>query len=202
VILDQGAEGACVGFGWTGEALASPIRVNLQRVKADVPRTPDSFARWVYRSAQEIDEWPGKDYEGTSVLAGAKVMNGVGLLKEYRWAFNIEEVTQAVCRRGPVVIGIPWYSGMYDAPAGILTPSGYLVGGHCLLVVGYRVGHFNGEDAFILQNSWGPDWGINGLAYIRKSDLANLLLDMGEACSPTMRSYGWGLRAKLEDILT
>ena len=30
-VLDQGREGACVGFGCTAEALASPVRVRLRR---------------------------------------------------------------------------------------------------------------------------------------------------------------------------
>lgn len=202
-ILDQGREGACVGFGWTAEALANPIGVRLEWMIAPVPHYPDAFARHIYREAQKIDEWEGEAYEGTSVLAGAKVMNRVHLLRSYHWAFDIEAVADAVIARGPVVIGIPWYSGMYEAPGGILTPAGYLVGGHCLIVVGYakdggRVktpeGNYLqnnlGEDALVLQNSWGPDWGIDGLALIRKTDLKNLLADHGEACIPTSRSFG------------
>lgn len=191
-ILDQAAEGACVGFGWTAEALAAPVPVRLHWMKTDIPRDPTQFARLVYRTAQHNDEWEGEDYEGTSVLAGAKAMKNFGLLREYRWAFNIEQVADAVLQSGPVVIGVPWYNGMYDAPNGILTPSGPLVGGHCLLVVGYRLAdpELGGEDGFVLQNSWGTSWGKNGLAKIKKSDLAALLKDDGEACVPVVRSYG------------
>jgi hypothetical protein len=202
-ILDQASEGACVGFGWTAEALANPIGVNLENMLVEVPRGPDGFARHVYRAAQKIDEWEGEAYEGTSVLAGAKVMNQLHLLRSYHWAFDIEAVADAVIARGPVVIGIPWYSGMYEAPGGILTPRGYLVGGHCLVVVGYvKAGgkvftpkgnllqNNTDEDTLVLQNSWGSDWGIDGLALIRKTDLKNLLADHGEACIPTSRSFG------------
>ena len=178
------------------------MKVVLNWVKADVPRTPDAFARHVYRTAQKIDEWAGENYEGTSVLAGAKAMIGFGLLREYRWAFSVEDVTDAVLAKGPVVIGIPWYDGMYEAPYGLLKVRGELVGGHCLTVVGYavksggvKVGDtflYNpfDEDAFVLQNSWGESWGVKGLALIRKSALAELLKDEGEACVPVRRSYG------------
>lgn len=204
-ILDQGYEGACVGFGWTAEALATPVAVDLNRVRADIPRDPEQFARHVYRAAQKIDEWEGESYEGTSVLAGAKVMTGFGLLKEYRWSFSIEDVLYSVLRRGPVVIGIWWYESMYDAPNGILKAYGEVVGGHCLTVVGFlRPGasfkladgsvlkNTLDQDGFILQNSWGKDWGVNGLAVISWNDLKWLLADQGEACVASRRSYGRG----------
>lgn len=191
-ILDQGREGACVGYGWTAEALSTPVAVDLNRVRASVPRTPQEFAPYVYRTAQTIDEWEGADYSGTSVLAGAKTLKLLGLIKEYRWAFSIEDVTDAVLSVGPVVLGIEWYEGMYEAPGGVVRPFGAIVGGHCLTVVGYRVASpfLNGEDGFLLQNSWGTAWGGNGLALIGKSDLNALLASTGEACVPTRRSYG------------
>jgi C1A family cysteine protease len=34
------------------------------------------------------------------------------------------------------------------------------LGGHAVLVVGYR------DDNFIVQNSWGSDWGEDGFAYL------------------------------------
>lgn len=191
-ILDQGREGACVGFGWTAEVLSTPVSVDLARVKFDIPREPTEFAKSVYREAQKIDEWAGEDYEGTSTLAGAKVLRKYGLLKEYRWAFNVNEVIDAVLVKGPVVIGIWWYDNMYNAPNGILHVGGQKVGGHCLTIVGYRLAKDSktGTDSFILQNSWGNDWGVNGLAEMSVAQMAELLADDGEACVPVSRSYG------------
>lgn len=194
-ILDQGREGACVGFGWTAELLATPVAVKLDRVKAVVPSDPQRFARETYLAAQRIDEWEGEQYEGTSVLAGAKVLHSLGLLKEYRWAFSIEDVVDAVLAKGPVVLGIPWYSGMYETDqTGVLKVDGSIVGGHCITAVGYRhkADRLDGADGVILQNSWGPDWGINGLGLIRVNELADLLRANGEACVPSKRSYGRG----------
>jgi hypothetical protein len=190
-ILDQGSEGACVGFGWTAEGLASPVRVNLSRLKVRAPKEPNKFAQYVYAFAKTIDEYDGVDYEGTSVLAGAKSMQTFGLLKEYRWAFSMNEVIDSIISKGPVVLGIPWYDGMYEAPGGVLKVSGENIGGHCILAVGYRVASplAGGKDTVILQNSWGTEWGINGLAEIEVSELAKLVAE-GEACLPIKRAFG------------
>ena len=97
---DQGYEGACVGFAWSHELSARP---KIYRVYAD-------GARKIYKRAQVLDQWPGEDYEGTSVLAGIKAVqelkgiNGLPLIQEYRWAFGIEEVVRVVGRRGPLVL--------------------------------------------------------------------------------------------------
>lgn len=192
VPLDQGREGACVGFGWTHEALTTPVVVNLSRIKALAPDDPTAFALHVYRSAQRIDEWEGEAYDGTSVLAGAKIMKSLNLLGEYRWNYDIDDIALSLTNIGPVVIGIVWYDSMYYAPGGVVQVSGNVVGGHCLLVVGYRKPGviFEGEAAYLLFNSWGPTWGKNGLAWISASNLSRLMRQDGEACVPTRRSYG------------
>lgn len=187
-ILDQGREGACVGFGWVADALATPTAVNLARLRGGAWE-PEAFAKEIYRNAQRIDEWEGENYEGTSVLAGAKAMGIAGLIKEYRWAFSIDDVIDAVLVKGPAVLGIPWFSGMYEAPGGVLSVTGNVVGGHCITAVGYHKATDGSEDSIILQNSWGSDWGTNGLARIKISELARLLKE-GEACIPTRRSFG------------
>lgn len=192
VPLDQGREGACVGFAWAQEALTTPVRVDLALIAANVPRNGEAFASHVYREAQRIDEWEGEDYEGTSVLAGAKIMKQMGLLREYRWANNVMDVALSLSNVGPVVLGIPWYSGMYTPHNGLLEVTGEVVGGHAILAMAYRKPGviFPSEAAFGLFNSWGPAWGLNGRAWIRQSSLARLLADQGEACVPTRRSYG------------
>jgi hypothetical protein len=191
-ILDQGSEGACVGFGWTAEALNEPYRVMLEKVKADIPRDNHEFASHVYREAQRIDEWEGESYEGTSVLAGAKVMERYGLIKSYRWAFNVDDVIDSIVQKGPVVLGVPWHSGMYRADNGVLKISGKQVGGHCIVAVGYKTSSekMGGKPSVVLQNSWGYGWGIRGLAEISIPELEKLL-KQGEACVPVVRGFGW-----------
>jgi len=88
---DQGQEGACVGFG---TARAQSL---LNRTRYD--------AFWTYNEAKKIDEWPGEDYDGTSVRAGFEVERTLGLkrarsglvvqgdgIAAYRWATTVKMV--------------------------------------------------------------------------------------------------------------
>lgn len=189
-VLDQGREGSCVGHGWTGELLASP-----RPYKTD-SETGHRYAVDVYKNAQLIDEWPGEDYSGTSVLAGAKVLRERGHINEYRWAFGVDDVRDAVIAAGPVVLGIPWYDSMYQTKeSGLVETGGTLVGGHCILITGYHPGmRIRGEDwnaryrVFRWRNSWGPGYGLSGDGLILYEDLRDLLADRGEACIPTSRN--------------
>ena len=183
-VLDQGSEGACVGFGWTNMELNGPF----PRVPQYTTAQGESVALERYNEAKKIDEYPGEDYSGTSVLAGAKVMQQAGVITSYYWATDIEGLQQAVQLHGPVVIGIPWYDNMYEAPGGRVTIGGTLVGGHCILVNGFSPScMFNGKRGygFRWRNSWGHTYGINGSAWIRKEDLAVLISQQGEMCVPS-----------------
>lgn len=175
VNLDQGNEGACVGFGWSHELAARPVII---------PDVTDATATALYDRARQLDEWPGEDYDGTSVLAGAKAVEEAGFLREYRWAFGLEDVRLALGYHGPVVLGINWYDGMFDVDSdGFIHKSGDLAGGHCILA--YSVSER--LQVVRLWNSWGPDWGMGGSAMITFADLDALLHEQGEACIPVRR---------------
>jgi len=188
IVTDQGSEGACVGFAWMNEMLATPV------APANQPpaKLANSLAYSYYREAQKIDQWEGEDYEGTSVLAGAKIMQQNGYIQQYRWCFSIDDIRDAVISEGPVVIGIPWYSAMYETgPNGLVKIGGSNVGGHAIVITGYHPSMLiNGrrQEVFRWRNSWGSGYGIDGSGYIRYNDLSKLLKESGEACVPMLRS--------------
>lgn len=187
VVLDQGNEGACVGFGWMGEVLAQPVIPQPKMLKSPA----EAYAINIYNTAKQIDEIPGENYTGTSVLAGAKVMMARGFITAYRWCFNITDIRDAIIKEGPVVIGIPWKDGMYSTDTnGLVSVSGKLVGGHCLVLTGYDPAMQIGArkyEVFRWRNSWGFDYGVSGSGYIKATDLAKLLKTVGEACVPIGR---------------
>lgn len=199
VYLDQGQEGACVGFGYSHDLASRPVRV------AGVSQ---AFARQgIYWVAQKEDDWDGGSYpganpvyEGTSVLAGAKVCKELGFYKEYHWALTAKEVVLAVGHRGPCILGLTMRDGMMDPDEnGFLTVTGGIVGGHCILTNAVKI-VFSGIKGKILRNwdsvdldksyitvwnSWGRSWGNNGTAKISIRTLMTLVEgDHGEACLP------------------
>jgi hypothetical protein len=170
IFLDQGVEGACTGFG-TAHALASSPKPDQD--------IADAVARDIYHEARRQDEWEGENYEGSSVNGAMKAARQMGFISSWHWCFNMPEMRHALSYHGPVVIGVNWYSGMFQPNAqGVLEVTGYLAGGHCLEVSGYK------GDLYRLENSWGKDWGDNGGAWIRQPDLVRLLLENGEFACP------------------
>jgi hypothetical protein len=174
--LDQGQDGACVGFGWAHELAARPVVV---------AHVTNQYARNIYHLAQSLDPWPGEDYDGTSVLAGAKACKQLGHLPEYRWAFSLDEVLAALAQHGPVVLGVKWREGMLETDfAGMIHATGATVGGHCVVARGIGVP----RAVVRIRNSWSAAWGVDGDALISWDDLGKLLDDEGEACVPVRRA--------------
>lgn len=176
--LDQGKEGACVGFAWAHELDSAPV---------EVPGMTDDFAQRLYRRAQQLDEWPGEDYSGTSVIAGAKAVQELHYLDEYRWAFGVEDVILTLSHHGPVILGVNWYYDMYFPDGNqYIRPTGRRVGGHAIMALAYS---HEAREIWLL-NSWGPNWGWGGLCRIKVTDVDRLLREDGEACVPVIRGEG------------
>ncbi len=182
--LNQGVEGACVGFSVSHELAARP---------APVTGLSDQFARELYWDAQRIDPWEGGAYpgatpvyEGSSVLAGLKAATAKGYYSGYRWAFSEEDLFSAIGYRGPAVLGVNWHEGMFTPDAkGFIRPTGPIRGGHAILAHGVSLT----EGGFYkLWNSWGPTWGQSGTAKISRTDMATLLHAGGEAAIPTRKT--------------
>lgn len=175
--LNQGRQGACVMFALGHELVARPARAQPMTYEQLIER---------YHQAQREDYWQGGSYpgaspfyEGTSLLAGIKVLQREGWFEEYRWAFGIDDLIRGVGHNGPAVLGINWYQGMYAAnDKGFIKPTGRWVGGHAIL--DYKVNIK--EEYFDLHNSWGrTSFGPNGRAKVSFKDTERLLNEDGEA---------------------
>lgn len=174
---DQGNTPMCVEYGWGHFCTDSPI--------VDTATGPPWQTGEVYHAAQLVDEFPGEDYEGTSVRAGAKVLQARGLIGEYRWAFDVDTVLRCVLTTSPVVMGTNWYESMFnpDPVTGRVSIGGAMAGGHCWVVNGYndRTGWAR------CKNSWSFQWGHRGHFFIHRTDLARLIAEDGEACMAVER---------------
>jgi hypothetical protein len=204
-VLDQGREGACVGFAAAAELMADPV---------PVPRIGNAFALGLYRMAQRRDQWPGENYSGTSVLAGVTELKARGYCTGYRWAFSAEQLVAGIVTDGPAIVGVEWRVGSYvtDSDA-VLRPSGRMVGGHALCMLGAipadaamtdeawraldglglgagvrAVLEDDDEDAAAIGiNSWGLSFGARGLFVVPMSVLREWCAAGWEAAQLTGR---------------
>lgn len=169
-VLDQGETNECVGHAWKGWSAAAPLMV----------RDPHPDQHEWYRGARDHDEWPGTDYEGTSVRGGAKFGQLQGRISRYVWTKTGDEVAGWVLQYGPVVIGTDWKATMFEPNAsGLVVPRGAVEGGHAYLCVGYD----RSRRLFRFVNSWGRGWGQEGRFWMDHDEFDRLLSDQGEACA-------------------
>jgi hypothetical protein len=85
LVLDQGKEGACTGFGLAGVVNYLLYR---QSVEANKPAPVRVSPRMIYHLARKYDEWPGEDYEGSSCRGAMKGWFHHGVCSEKLWPYR------------------------------------------------------------------------------------------------------------------
>jgi hypothetical protein len=160
----------CVGFAWRDWLDAAPVSE-----LATVP--PDADTIYARANASDGDPAP---HDGTSVRAGAKVIQSLGLIQSYHWAQSYRDVTLYLLNVAPVVLGTNWYERMFNpSKTGRVTIGGAVAGGHAYLAVGVDTG----KHLVTCLNSWGSEWGNAGLFTMSFATLDRLLREQGEACA-------------------
>lgn len=97
LVLDQGTEGACTGFG-----LACVVNylfwVRDRSAGASGPSGRVS-ARMLYELAKRYDEWRGEDYEGSSCRGALKGWHKHGVCSEPLWPYALDANGKPVFER-------------------------------------------------------------------------------------------------------
>lgn len=170
---DQKYTPQCVAYSWLHFIEDGPVTHSY------LTHAPVVDPEQLYNEAQEVDQWPGENYDGTSVRAGVKRLQHHDLVGSYFWAWDVDTVVEALLTTGPVVVGSWWHTNMYyPDDDGKITLGGGRAGGHAYLLNGV-----NTERGIIrIKNSWGRRWGKNGYGYISIDDMGSLIDDDGEAC--------------------
>jgi hypothetical protein len=208
LILDQGQEGACTGFG-----LACVVNY-LKWRKAGAPAKLESVSpRMLYNFARRYDEYSGENYEGSSCRGAIKGWFNHGVCPESDWPYDtvasvepkygyakraasntlgvyyridlksVTDLQAAIHQVGAVYVSGFTHDGWNKVPNVGKPPASHSdlpvipfdgrptqEGGHSFALVGFN------EQGFILQNSWGPKWGMGGFAIITYADwLANAM---------------------------
>jgi len=121
--LDQGAEGACVGYGGAHWFACAPMEQAVSK----------TLAKLFYEGAQDHDQWPGSDYEGTTVTALMRFLSKVGVIGDYLWVFTFDELIKTLSLKGAVIVGTEWREGCFEPDYyGVIRFTGQVKGGHCL----------------------------------------------------------------------
>lgn len=179
-ILDQGAEGACTGFG-----LAAVIN-HLNAMQSNPLQVS---ARMLYEMARRFDEWPGEAYEGSSCRGAITGWYHMGVCSEEKWPYHVNESSSftldkakdarsntigayyrvqknivdmhaALNEVGVLYVSANVHSGWYsdNIVNGRIPYRDESIGGHAFAIVGYNT------EGFWVQNSWGSNWGDDGFA--------------------------------------
>lgn len=193
LILDQGSEGACTGFG-----LAAIINFlhYQQGQHAKCPVSP-----WMlYDLARRYDEWPGEKYDGSSARGAMKAWHKHGVCDSKLFTKSGKPVSPkvlqdairrplgayyrvnhkdlvsmhtAIAEVGALYVTSSVHEGWAKVQEGdtLIVPSEKQIGGHAFAIVGYD------EEGFWIQNSWGPKWGHHGFAKLTYDDWLENAMD-------------------------
>ena len=191
-VLDQKSEGACTGF-----AVAAAINFLYQRANRDVQVSP----RMLYEMAKRCDEWPGEDYDGSSLRGAINGWKNMGVCEDADWPYRVGpnkgSLTVARAKKarshtigayyrlkpeishfhaamnevGVVAVSAKVHKGWDNPKNGVIDYHKTTDGGHAFVIVGYN------DKGFWIQNSWGKDWGDNGVALWTYEDWITNIMD-------------------------
>jgi len=213
MILDQGSQGACTGFGLAAVINYLLFKDHLRQIDIDdhiassrggvdsetVLDTAKVSPRMLYNMAKIYDEWPGEEYEGSSCRGAMKGWHRHGVCRETTWPYTVDDKARpadnwaeeaaeqplgayyrvnkdsisdmqgAIYEVGAILCSSRvhsgwWFDAAQNALPLIATTDVSPQGGHAFALVGYT------RDGFIVQNSWGRDWGWKGFAVIPYAD--------------------------------
>jgi hypothetical protein len=152
----------------------------------------DPFAgEWTYDRIIDLFRVLGHGQDtGSSWKGMFAALRERGLVDRVEWAFSGDHGREAMLR-GPLALGIPWRSRMFDPePDGRIRYTGDVVGGHEIGVLRMRVA----QRRMVIRNHWinrdGTPWGIGGLAYLSWDDYDAALEDGGDQ-SQFIRTPAW-----------
>lgn len=210
LILDQGQEGACTGFG-----LACVINYLRWRT-AGMPSKLESVSpRMLYKFARRFDEYEGENYDGSSCRGALKGWYHNGVCLESIWPYGtgddalpqagwdvdsieqtlgvyyridpqaITDVQAAIQEVGAIYASSYTHKGWDKVKTSAKAPTSHATlplidydgkpsrsGGHAFALVGFN------RSGFIIQNSWGDNWGAGGFAVISYADWMTHAMDV------------------------
>ena len=205
-ILDQRSEGACTGFALAG-AINLLYRFSGQNIKVS--------SRMLYEMAKRSDEWPGEDYDGSSLRGAIRGWVNMGTCTEEEWPYKVRQkgsltidraklarknTIGAYYRLKPIVnhyhaalneakviaVSAQVHKGWDNPKNGRIRHFKRTDGGHAFIIVGYN------SEGFWVQNSWDEPWGEGGVALWTYEDWLENVMDawVFRLALPTPQIFG------------
>jgi len=193
-LLNQQDEPACTGF-----ALAAVINYLNQQRGDDEKKVS---MRMLYEMARRNDEWQGEDYSGSSCRGAIKGWYNMGVAEESLWSYQankpgsfsiaaaknarantvgayyrlnhrVSDFHAALNEAGVIYCSARVHKGweQKQVTGGKITANENYAGSHAFAIVGYD------DTGFWVQNSWGEQWGKDGLAIWTYEDWQKNLQD-------------------------
>ncbi|PVB60949.1 C1 family peptidase [Labrenzia sp. 011] len=207
-IRDQGTESSCTAHALAGIIDHLRARDRMLNLPADAElaaedRHPWASAEMLYNIARFHDEFPGESYSGSSIRGALKAFYFNGACAEtvtrglsgqqwhmtreilesarrvqlgayYRVRPRLSDVHAALNEAGLVLASAElhpgWATGSGRIPFGkerVTTQSL-----HAFILIGYT------QEGFLVQNSWGAEWGDKGVALWSYEDWSANVVDM------------------------
>jgi C1A family cysteine protease len=187
---NQGPCGSCVSFG-TCAAIESNWRIKSQNDTLNINLSEafmqfcggGSCSGWgltsglAYAKSTGVTDEACFPYQPKNMPCSDRCSDWQSRLKKiksYTSHSSMQARKDAIAGIGPVVAGMAVYNDFYSYSGGIYEKisTSSLVGYHCICVVGYN----DSQQYWIIKNSWGTGWGINGFCHIAYGQ-ADLLID-------------------------
>ena len=209
-VYDQGSLGSCTAHALVGcveflimrqerenvpvGIVLRPSRLGLYFDERNVEGTITTDAGAVLSDGVSIlgrfgwrteDEWPYDVARFADFPAGLYIAQR--LTSATPLAHDLDEIRSKLSMGYPIAFGCAVYEQIMDAPNGAIALPGAndsSIGGHAMMLVGYR----DADAVFVCRNSWNTSWGQDGYgtipyAYIRDANLTDEIYST-ESCRP------------------
>lgn len=184
-VKDQGQCGSCWTFSTTG-ALEGLYFINKGKLLSfseqqivDCDTKDQGCSGGLPYQAMQYTAEAGLELEDTYPYTGADGDCNAKKLKSYTTNSNYKLVQtqsaaalKAAIAKQPVTVGIEADQNVFQLySSGVIKKNCGDNLDHAVLAVGYTT--VNGQEAFIVKNSWGSDWGQQGYVYISTNSAPN-----------------------------